>query len=208
MDAVSSLDFSVIFNRTTRQFTISSTANFSLLFLTGPYNGQSSAQVLGFTNTDKTSASTYLAELVSGFEYSNQFPLQSYKDPSTNRKAIDGLVNESASGAVEVIKFGNKRFMEAEFLFITNIVQPDANIIRSSPTGVEDFIQFIEWCTEKAPLEFMKDESDLFSFDEFILESTPSDSKGLDYDLIEMYDVKLPYYYKIGPLKFRLQIGV
>lgn len=205
MDAVSSLDFTVSFDRITRRFVISSTAIFDLLFATGVSNGQSAAAVIGYTPTDKLSATTYTTENVSGLEYKTQFYIQSYKDPSTNRKAIDGAVNKSASGAVETIKFGNERFMEAEFIFVTSVTQPNDNIIRSSSTGLEDFITFIEWCTEKAPVEFMKDESIVSSFQEFILESTPSDSKGLDYDLIEMYGVGLPYYFKIGPLKFKLQ---
>lgn len=204
MDAQSSLDFTILFNRTTRKFTISSTSNFSLLFSTGPNAAQSTASLLGYTATDKTSASTYLAENVSGYEYSTQFYIQSYKDTSTNRKAIDGTVNKSASGVIEVIKFGNERFMEGEFLFITNIVQEPQSIIRTNIQGREDFIQFIEWCTEKAPVEFMKIENDPSTYQQLVLESTPTDSKGLDYDLIEMYDRGLAYYYRSGTLKFRL----
>jgi hypothetical protein len=204
MDAQSSLDFTILFNRTTRKFTISSTSNFTLLFSTGPNAAQSTAGLLGYTATDKTSASTYLAENVSGFEYSTQFYIQSFKDTSTNRKAIDGTVNKSASGVIEVIKFGNERFMEGEFLFITNIVQESQSIIRTNIQGREDFIQFIEWCTEKAPVEFMKTENDPSTYQQLVLESTPTDSKGLDYDLIEMYDRGLAYYYRSGTLKFRL----
>lgn len=204
MDAQSSLDFTILFNRTTRKFTISSTSNFSLLFSTGPNAAQSTASLLGYTATDKTSASTYLAENVSGYEYKTQFYIQSYKDTSTNRKAIDGTVNKSASGVIEVIKFGNERFMEGEFLFITNIVQESISIIRTNTKGREDFIQFIEWCTEKAPVEFIKIENDPSTFQTLVLESTPSDSKGLDYDLIEMYDRGLAQYYRSGVLKFRL----
>ena len=204
MDALSSLDFAISFNRTTRKFTISSTSNFSLLFATGPNAAQSTSSLLGYSATDKTSASSYLAESVSGFEYSTQFYIQSYKDTSTNRKAIDGIVNESASGDIEVIKFGNKRFMEGEFLFITNIIQESISIIRTNSTGREDFIQFIEWCTEKAPVEFIKNENDPSTFQTLVLESTPSDGKGLDYDLIEMYDRGLAQYYRSGVLKFRL----
>ena len=204
MDALGSLDFTISFNRTTRKFTISSTSDFSLLFSTGPNAAQSTASLLGYTATDKTAASSYLAENVSGFEYSTQFYIQSYKDTSTNRKAIDGTVNKSASGVIEVIKFGNERFMEGEFLFITNIIQESISIIRTNSTGREDFIQFIEWCTEKAPIEFIKNENDPSTFQTLVLESTPSDSKGLDYDLIEMYDRGLAQYYRSGVLKFRL----
>lgn len=204
MDALSTLDFTISFNRTTRKFTISSTSNFSLLFSTGPNAAQSTAELLGYQATDKTGASSYLAESVSGYEYSTQFYIQSYKDTSTNRKAIDGTVNKSASGAIEVIKFGNERFMEGEFLFITNIIQESISIIRTNSSGREDFIQFIEWCTEKAPVEFIKNENDPSTFQTLVLESTPSDSKGLDYDLIEMYDRGLAQYYRSGVLKFRL----
>ena len=204
MDALSTLDFTISFNRTTRKFTISSTANFSLLFSTGPNAAQSTSSLLGYSATDKTSASTYLAESVSGFEYSTQFYIQSYKDTSTNRKAIDGTVNKSANGTIEVIKFGNERFMEGEFLFITNIIQESQSIIRTNSEGREDFIQFIEWCTEKAPVEFIKIENDPSTFQVLVLESTPLDSKGLDYDLLEMYDRGLAQYYRSGTLKFRL----
>lgn len=204
MDALSSLDFTISFNRTTRKFAISSTSNFSLLFSTGPNSAQSTSELLGYAASNKTGANSYLAENVSGFEYSTQFYIQSYKDTSTNRKAIDGTVNKSASGAIEVIKFGNERFMEGEFLFITNITQESISIIRTNNQGREDFIQFIEWCTEKAPVEFIKNENSPDSFQQLVLESTPSDSKGLDYDLIEMYDRGLAQYYRSGVLKFRL----
>ncbi len=204
MDAASSLDFTVTFNRSTRKFTISSGSTFSLLFGTGPNTSQNMSSVLGYTNTDKIAASSYLAESASGYEYATQFYIQSYKDTSTNRKAVDGVVNEASNGAIEVVKFGHKRFMEGEFLFITNIPQNEVSIVRSNFSGREDFIHFIEWCTEKAPIEFMKIESDVETYQEFILESTPTDSKGLDYDLIEMYDRGLAQYYRSGVLKFRL----
>jgi len=204
MDALSTLNFTVTFDRTARKFTISSTVSFSLLFATGPYFAQSTSELLGYTASNKIGASSYLAENVSGFEYKTQFYIQSYKDTSTNRRAIDGTVNKSASGVTEVIKFGTERLMEGEFLFITNITQESISIIRTNNQGREDFIQFIEWCTEKAPIEFIKNENDPSTFQTFVLESTPTDSKGLDYDLIEMYDRGLAQYYRSGVLKFRL----
>lgn len=204
LDALSTIDFTVTFNRVTRKFTIAGTSTFSLLFGSGVNSAQSPFELLGYTGTDKTGASSYLAQNVSAYQYSTQFYLQSYKDTSTNRKAIDGVINKSASGAIEVIKFGNERFMECEMNFITNLPQEVGSIVRTNQTGREDFIQFIEYCTEKSEVEFMKNENDTTDFQSFILESTESDSKGLDYDLIETYDKGLPYYYKSGKLKFRL----
>jgi hypothetical protein len=205
MNAVSALDFTVTFNRTTRKYTISSGATFSLLALAGLNAGQSAFTLLGYSTTsDKTAASTYTAENVSGLQYFTQLYIQSYKDTTTNRKAIDGVVNKSASGIIEVIKFGDERFMEGEFMFITDILQESGSINRTNPTGLADYTTFIEWCSEKAPVEFMKDENTVATFQTLILESTEADSKGLDYDIIEMYDRGLPYYYRSGKLKFRL----
>lgn len=204
MDAASSIDFTVSFNRSTRKFTISGTSAFNLLFATGSNSGQSASGVLGYSALDLLSLSSYTAQNASGSEYATQFILQSYKPTSINRKAVDGVINESSGGTIEVIKFGNKRFMECEFKFITDIIQEDGSIVRTNTNGVAEFVSFMEWATEKYPLEFMPNESDVSTYQEFILESTPSDSKGLDFDLIETYDKGLPYYYESGKLKFRL----
>lgn len=203
MNGSSSIDFTVSFDRLTRKFTISGTAPFSLLFLTGVNNTQSPASLLGYTATDKTGFSSYVSENASGSEYRTQFKLQSFKDTTTNRKAIDGVVNKSSNGTIEVIKFGNERFMEFEALFITSLSQESGSLIRENLNGLEDFISLSEWITEKAPIEMMKDESNPTSYEAFILESTESDQNGLNYDLIEMYDKGLPYYFRSGLLTFR-----
>jgi hypothetical protein len=204
MNATSLVDFTATFDRSTRKFTISAATNFLLLFLTGANSGSSAFELLGYTQTDKSGTNSYLAENSSGLEYVTQFYLQGYKDTSTNRKAIEGVINKSSSGDIEVIKFGNERFMSCEILFITNEIQNTASIIRTNQSGVEDYIRFIEWCTEKAPVEFMIDENDEDTFQELILESTEQDSKGLDYDLVEEYERGLPDYFKSGRLTFRL----
>lgn len=203
MNAQSLVDFTVTFDRVLRKFTISAATSFSLLALSGP-NAGIGLFVLGYNPIDKTGLTSYQADIASGFVYTTQFFIQSYKDTSTNRKAIDGVINKSASGKLEVIKFGNERFMEAEFNFITNIIQTSGSIVRINETGVEELIQLLEWLTEKAPIEFMINESKPLEFQEFILESTASDSKGLDYDLIELYDRGLADYFKTGLLKFKL----
>lgn len=196
--------FSVVFDRATRKFTISHASNFSLLFLTGTFASQSIKSLIGFDSLDLSGANSYESDFASGSEYKTQFYLQSYKSTQHNRKAIDGVINKSASGLIEVIKFGNERFMDCEMLFITNIIQSPESIIRTNVTGVEDYISLIEWMTEKAPIEVMIDESKPDEYQTFILESTEQDSKGLDYELIELYDRSLPLYYRSGKLKFRL----
>lgn len=204
MDALSALDFTVSFNRTNRKFTISTTSNFSLLGATGPFAARSFMAVIGYNLVDKTGASSYLSDNSSAYSYSPQYILQSYKDTASNRKAIDGVVNKSASGQIEVIKFGNERFMSCEVMFVTDIIQNPDSIVRTNQNGLAEFTQFIEWCTEKAPVEFMADESNTSEYEEFILESTEENKDGLDFEIKEMYDKSLPYYYRSGILKFRL----
>jgi hypothetical protein len=204
MDALSTLDFTISFNRLTRKFTISATGSFSLPILSGTSSSLSVMPLLGFELSDLTGFSTYTGELESGFSYTTQFPIQSYKDTSINRKAIDGVINESTSGKIEVIKFGNNRFMEGEMLFITSVIQAAGSIIRSNPNGLAEYTQLIEWLTEKYPIEFMVSELNVDSFQEFILESSETDSKGLNYEIIELYDRGLADYYRSGKLTFRL----
>jgi hypothetical protein len=205
LEAVGANTYTVLFDRSTRKFTISTTVNFSLLTGTGVNLGLSAFELLGYAvGTDKTGATSYVSDNTTGFEYSTQFFIQSYKPTSQNRKAIDGVINKSSSGVVEVVKFGNERFMSGELSFITDIPQTPGSLIRSNPSGLADFTQFIEWCTDKGPVEFMENENDVSTFQVFILESTEADSKGLDFDIVELYDRGLAEYFKSGVLKFRL----
>jgi len=204
MNNLSAVDFTVSFNRATRAFTISAATNFSLLFSTGTYNGFSVASLIGFAATNRTGNNTYTSTLTSGSVWSPQFILQSYKPTSNNRKAIEGVVNKSASGVVEVVKYGNERFMECESLFITNVKQNAGSIVESDSNGVEDYISFIEYATDKGTIEFMPDSTDVESFQVLTLESTEQSTDGLNYELIELYDRGLAEYYRSGKLKFRL----
>lgn len=202
-NANSSLDFTVTYDSETRTFSISASANFELLFLTGTNNAETACAVFGFDKVDLSGDDSYVSDFASGLEYTPQFIIQSYMPTSNNRKAIDGIVNKSASGVIEVIKYGNERFMSGEFLFITDIVQDSNSIIRTNRTGVADYISFIEWCTDKGTVKFFEDEG-LDSSQDLILESTDKDQKGLDYELIELYDRGLAEYFRSGKLTFRL----
>ena len=205
MNAASLVDFIVTVNRSTRKIVITSTVVFSLLSNTGPTAGANAYTVLGFsTAVDKTGLMSYQGDFSIGFVYNTQFFLQGYKDPSTNRKAIDGVVNRSASGVTEVIKFGNERFMECDVNFITDLIQQQGSIVRTNESGVASFISLMEWLTDKAPVEFMFNENKPDLFQEFELESTPQSSNGLDYDLTELYDRGLSDYFNSGRLKFKL----
>ena len=204
MDSVSTLVFAVAFDRVTRKFTIASTANFTLQITTGLNVLQSTYGLLGYVGADKSGSTGYVADTVSGFEFKPQLRLQSYRPTNQNRSAIDGVINKSASGKIEVIKFGDERFMQCEVMFITNILQETDSILRSNDQAVEDFIQFIEWCIDKGTVEFMPDENDVSTFEVLLLEATEKSADGLDYELIELYDRDLPEYFRSGNLKFKL----
>lgn len=208
MDAVGVNTYTVGYDRTTRKFTMSTTVNYSLLANTGDNFGLSALNIMGYDNAaDFTGAMSYTSDFTTGLVYSTQFYIQSYKPTSQNRKAIDGVINKSSSGVVEVVKFGNERFMSGELNFITNIPQENGSVIRSNPFGKDEYISFIEWCADKGPVEFMANENDVGTYETLILESTESDSKGLDYDLVELYDRGLAEYFRSGVLKFKL-LGV
>jgi hypothetical protein len=205
LNSVGSLEYSVLFDRVTGKFTISANSVFSLLCATGSTLGTTSFQTIGFNiSSDKTGLSSYVSDNMAVKKYTTQFWLQSYKPTDSNKKAIDPQLNESSSGVVEVVKQGTKRFMSCEFYFITSIIQGKDSKIRSNENGRQDYIDFIEWCTEKYLIEFMENENSPENYQTFILESTEQDQKGLDYELIELYDRQLPEYFRSGVLKFRL----
>lgn len=205
MDAVSTaLDFTVSFDRVTRKITISSTSNFTLKITSGANALQSVFGLIGFVGADKTGSTGYVGDNVTGIEYKPQSKIQSYIPTSKNRKAIDGVINKSASGKIEVIKFGNERFMTCEIVFITDILQEFGSIIKTNDNAVQEFIDFIEWCTDKGTVEFMENENAPENFEILLLESTPVSESGLDYELKEMFDVGLAGYYNSGLLKFKL----
>lgn len=205
MEEVGNNTYLVSFDRESRKITISSDQSFDLLPQSGPTSAQSCFTEIGFNqSSDKTGLLTYTAENAALKKYNTQLWLQSYKPTSRNKKAIDPQVNKSSGGVIEVVRQGTERFMSCELNFITSIIQGQGSIVRSDSRGVENFVDFIEWCTEKYEVEFMENENDVSTYQTFILESTEQDQKGLDYELIELYDRQLPEYFRSGNLKFRL----
>jgi len=196
--------YSVSVDRDTRRVTISATGNFSLLVATGTRSGVHAFDLLGFTGvTDLTGATTYTSVSASGSEYVSQFWPQDFMPAANNRQFIDPTVNESASGEIEVIKFGERRFIEMNIRFATDIEQPFWGPIRNNPTGVEDLISFLEYATTKAKFEFMLDSEDRNVFENVLLEATPQDSTGTAFELSELYGQGLYGYYETGIIRLR-----
>jgi hypothetical protein len=152
---------------------------------------------------DKTGASTYTSETGGGFEYTPQFWLQSYVSSENFIEASDGVVNQAVDGSVEVVRFGETRFMEAEIRFAMNVAPGlDTGPILPYTDGVEQLQRFMRYLITKGPVEFMPDTGNRAEFETFILESTVKDSKGLGFKLKERLDIA-PGIFDTGVLTFR-----
>lgn len=204
MNQVGANTYAVTFNRATRTYTISSTVNFSLLITTGSNVGADIYSLIGFTGADLTGAMTYTGNLVAASKYEPQYKLQAFVDQEDLRKAVSASINKSASGIVEVIKFGTEKFFEFNLMFITDYDQGINGPIKTNLSGVGDVRTFLRFCIEKNDLEFIPDIADLDTFHNVILESTEEDRNGTGYRLKELYSKGLPGYYETGKMVFRL----
>ena len=202
LNVYGALNYTVTVNRTTRVFTIAGSGTFSILPVTGLQASSSVLPLIGFT-TDRTGGSSYAGNAAGGYAYEPQFRLQSYVPLEHWVGAALATVNKAASGRVEVIKFGNESFMQANFQYINDLEQTVNSVLKSNSNGVSDVLSFLNYAITKGPIEFMPDIDDRDEFYEVILESTPDGKDGTSFKLNEMYDKGLPGWYETGVLKFR-----
>jgi hypothetical protein len=113
------------------------------------------------------------------------------------------VLNRSASGREELIRFGVDKIIDLEIKFVTNLPM-DGVVIRNSPTGVEDTIQFMQYVTQKQRFEFVPDETDPETFEKVILRSAPGYSDGTGYKLRELTDKNLRDIYDLGLIQLRV----
>lgn len=205
LNGAGALTYSVTFNRNTRKFTISASGPFSLLIGTGTHVGADIFPLLGFTGSDVGPTASATANLQAGTEYRPQFYLQDWVDQLDNQKAISPAVVKTASGEVEVVKFGTEKFFEFSIMLATNIDQGNAGFIESDASGVENLRSFMQFATQKNNFEFMPDRDNKANFFKVLLESTELSSNGTGYKLMELYDKGLPNYFESGKLVFRLR---
>ncbi len=195
--------YTISVDRTTRLVTIAASSNFSLLVSSGVSTGTSGFSLLGFTGTDRTGTNTYAGNIPSGSEYRPQFILQDHIPKENFKRTVQASVNESASGEVEVIRFGNVRFTQFNIKFITDKPM-DQKLIRNNPTGVDDANDFMNYITQVVPIEYIPDVSDRNTFDKVQLDSTEQSKDGIDYTLKELLAQNLPGLYETGKLVFRV----
>lgn len=190
-------------NRSIRAIMISADGTFSLLVSSGSHIGTTGYTLSGFTGADLTSGTTFTG-VSAGIEYSTQYKVQSYTAPEDFKDVTYGSVNLAASGDVEVVTFGDLRYMEADLQYVNDYDHGDFNLIRSHTDGIEQLRALMDYLTTLAPVEFMPDENDANTFISVRLEKTTDDPKGLKYKLKEQYTRNLPGYWNTGVLTFRV----
>ena len=197
MNLVSENNYFVSVNRATRQIIIQGDEPFSLL-PEGANIGTSALPLAGFVSN--TPADTTQTGGASGKEFIPMFPLQDYTDFSIDKEAVDAVVNESASGRVESVFFGRSNFMTCNIRYQTN------KKLRSTfnPDGVAELIDFMDYITTKAEIEFMPNAGDPETFTPCLLESTSRSSIGVGYRLTESDGI--PGYLDSGRLVFRERV--
>lgn len=198
------LDYTVSLNRTTGLVTISASANFNLLLASGSQIGSSFATLLGFTqSTDLTGLSTYTGAARAGKEYYPQFWLQSYVPSTIFQQSADAVVNKTASGRVEVVRFGIEKYIEMDIKFVTDLPMT-GEPIKNNPNGLQSCIDFMTDISQKNRFEFVPDVATPSVFESVILESAPSYSNGTGFKLRELFSQNLPDIYETGVIKLRV----
>lgn len=196
--------YTVTVNRTTRVITIAADSAITLLGATGTHIGTGVFSLAGFAASDTGSATSHVGGSASGSSYATQFVPQDYIAPDDWQAATDGVVNKSASGRIEVVRFGTETFFQMNLKYITSVALGSGSPIRYSATGLADARTFMQYLTTKARVEFMPDEDTPGTYSTVILESTPDDKNGLAYMLKEMIGQHLPGFFETGKLKFRV----
>lgn len=201
------LEYTVDFSRVTRKFTISASGSFDMLFGTGVAIGSSAAGVLGFNEADKLGLSSYESDNITGSEFRPQFLLQDYVSLDDWREAAYSQVNESANGDIEVVKFGNREFLQCNIKYQTNNLSGescgDRQGIEADAQGVENLRLFMQYVITKGVVEFYPDRDNTSVVYTLVVESTQSNRNGTGYKLNELYSRGLKGFFETGILKFR-----
>ena len=203
LNSSGSLTYTVTLNRTTRLLRITASGTFSILRSSGPNSASNIYSRLGFAGSgDLTGFSQYDGTTAIGFSYEPQFYLLDYVPLEHNVKSVKASINETGSGAVEVIRFGTKRYMECSMDFITDRKFIGDDIWTSNTSGIADALRFMGFAIDKSTIEFMPNGLDVANYSKLVLESTESDSQGTGFKLLEMMDYGEGLY-RTGRLVFR-----
>jgi hypothetical protein len=203
MNNAGGLTYSVVFNRTTRLFTISGSGTFTLKIATGTHTGSNVWDKMGFTGAiDLSGTTTYTGDTAVGSVYTPQFYLLDYVPLDNWQEAVDASINVTGSGRVEVIRYGTQKFTQFSIELINDYKFLGDIVFESDTSGVANTNLFMQAATRKAVIEFIPDRLDDANYQLLILESTDQNRNGIGYRLSEMLD-RGAGYYKTGLLVWR-----
>ena len=197
-------NYEVSLDRNTRILTISGDNPFTLLTQTGSIILISAFRMMGFNDLqDLTGFNSYSGQFGSGDVYAPQFFLQDYQDFRFNQKTASANVNQSASGLVEIVSYGNVKLMSCNIKYINTYTQPDNSIFENNPNAIDETLTFLEYLITKGRIEFIADRDDANEYVECILDSTSKEQNGTAFELRELYSQGLNGYFETGLLRFR-----
>ena len=223
LNETGTLNYTVSVDRSTRKLSIMSGEYFELLLGTGSHSDKSALKCFGFSNypvwgekhlygepdlfygdTDTGLFPVHSAKFKAGFSFDPQFCAQDFRDADNNSALRSPSVNESVDGScVEVISFGEDRFYDFNFRYITNLAMPCGGPIRNDPNALDNVNAFMGWAIKRKVIEYIPDKRNPNIFYKIRLEKSRGSSKGTGYSLKELYSRGLPDFYETGILTFR-----
>lgn len=202
MNSAGGLEYTVLLDRSTRKFTISSTSNFDLLVASGNNISNSAFNLMGFKVVlDLTGNNVYVSDDASGSQYVLQTELKNFSDFPRNKEKAEAVKRTTPNGIVETISYGIIERMKCDIPMVTDIIPQQ--YIRETNTGVQEIEDFLDYIIGINPIEFVYKVGEPNTYTDCILDKTKSNSKGLGRELVERIKDKLPGYYEIKGLVFR-----
>lgn len=195
--------YTVALDRATGLVTISAAGNFELLIGTGANINFSFWSMLGFTGADLSGHNSYTGNLEAGTSYYPQFLLQSYIPPEINKMARTPMVNETATGRTELIRFGIDQIISFELKYLTDIPM-DGVVIKNNPAGIAAVTAFFDGIIDKSRFEFVPDVNTPATIYKVLLDTTESYKDGTGFRLKELFMQNLPGMYETGVVTLRV----
>lgn len=191
--------YTVTLDRSTRKYTISADGSFALRVTTGSHVDSSAFSAIGFTS-NKTGASSYESDESTGTVWRPQFLVQDYVPSKMNISNVKSTVNESLSGELGIVTFGQRKIFEMRFRYITDRPTGSSSPIEENSSAISDALDFFNFAINKNDLEFMPDRDDPDDYYIVMLERTPQSGDGTAFKLRPM---RAAGFFDSGRVEFR-----
>lgn len=189
-------------NRTNRKITISSVAPFDLLSNSGSQTSIGIWTMAGFsTATDYTGNNSYIGNVGAGSEYRPQLIFDKYIALEDFEIKESAVVNQSASGVVQTLQYGDGQRMQCNIRGATEVTGTKNDTFYENANGIADLRSFLRYLITKAKIEFMPDNDVRTTFYNLILDNTDKSSNGTAFTIKNMDGAN--NYFESGLLTFR-----